>query len=143
MVATWVTRCGEAGDGRVVAGLAEMDRVAFPATAALGGVSGVGVIRGANPGSAGREVFVLPPGHLLSAVGSSVGGGVAQVRGCGAVDRACHHRRSPAPGCQAVALHAECRSCGTVGYRFDQRRGRCGRSTNVGGDWESTRDRPD
>src|SRR5918998_5738280 len=65
VVATFVMRLGQAGGGRIVAGLAEVDLVAFPAGAALGRVSSVGVIRRTDPLSAGREVFVLPPGHLL------------------------------------------------------------------------------
>lgn len=55
---------GQAGGGRIVAGLAEVDLVAFPAAAALGGVSSVGVIGRADPFSAGREIVVLPPCHL-------------------------------------------------------------------------------
>jgi hypothetical protein len=64
VVATLVMRCGEAGGGRLVAGLAEVDRVAFPAGAALGRVSSVGVIGRADPFSAGREIVVLPTCHL-------------------------------------------------------------------------------
>src|ERR1700733_6715430 len=69
VVATLVMRCGEAGGGCIVAGLAEVDLVAFPAGAALGRVSSVGVIPRTDPFSAWREIFVLPPRHLLRAVG--------------------------------------------------------------------------
>jgi hypothetical protein len=49
VVATFVMRCGEASGARIVAGLAEVDLVAFPAGAALGRVPGIAVIGRADP----------------------------------------------------------------------------------------------
>ena len=57
-----------AGFGRIVAGLGQVDLVALPTGTALSRIAGVGVIRRTDPLSAWREVLLLPPGHLLSAV---------------------------------------------------------------------------
>ncbi|WP_190816204.1 hypothetical protein [Saccharopolyspora pogona] len=48
-----------AGHG-VVAGFGDVDLAAFPAATALGRKPGIGGIGGADPFSAGREVFLLP-----------------------------------------------------------------------------------
>ena len=64
VVATLVMRCSVAGGGCLVAGLVEVDLVPFPAGAAFGRVSSVGVIRRTDLLSAGRKVFILPPRHL-------------------------------------------------------------------------------
>ena len=52
-----------------VAGLADVDLVAGPPGALFEAVAGVGVVRGGQPESAGREVFALPPLHLRPGLG--------------------------------------------------------------------------